>query len=67
MPISGFREVGEELERLRQELGELRLKRAHLEGQKSNRKLLEKINQKLELLHQQEKKLLAEWSKDGAA
>ena len=25
MPISGFKEVGEELERLRQELGELRL------------------------------------------
>jgi transcriptional regulator with XRE-family HTH domain len=51
----------------RKELFQLRLKMAHLEGQKSNRKLLEKINQKLELLHQQEKKLLAEWSKDGAA
>ena len=25
MPISGFKEVGEELERLRQEIGELRL------------------------------------------
>ena len=51
----------------RKELFQLRLKMAHLEGQKSNRKLLEKINQKLELLHQQEKKLLAEWSGDGAA
>jgi transcriptional regulator with XRE-family HTH domain len=51
----------------RKELFQLRLKMANLEGQKSNRKLLEKINQKLELLHQQEKKLLAEWSKDGAA
>jgi transcriptional regulator with XRE-family HTH domain len=49
----------------RKELFELRLKMANLEGQKSNRKLLEKINQKLELLHQQEKKLLAEWSGDG--
>ena len=45
----------------RKELFQLRLKMAHLEGQKSNRKLLEKIYQKLELLHQQEKKLLAEW------